>query len=205
MRPRWFPPHLSTARDLHPLAASRLIPVRPFSCATIERVGTQRRRRGFEAAGVAGTNAIGLPVRRGRELSLAVAWRRVAGAPLAERTIEIHVRRGRLVIEVVDDAGWATGLSELLPQLAARFAAERPDLAISSCVLLRHGAGEVRRLESIEALEQPPVVKRPARAAGAIATAAGAPLPATQLRSRLERLGERYLEAAAAKRERQKP
>lgn len=168
-------------------------------------MGTERRRRGFEPAGVTGPKAIGLSVRRGRELGLAVAWRRVAGGPLAERTIEIHVRRGRLLIEIVDDAGWAAGVSELLPQLAARFAAERPDLSIGSCVLLRHGAGEVRRLETIEALDEPSVVQRPARTAGATATAADAPLPAQQLRSRLERLGERYVEAAAAKRDRQKP
>jgi len=102
----------------------------------------RRRRRGFERAGAFGTQGLGLPAPRARELRLVSAWRACAGGPLAERARAIGVRRG--VLEVaVEDVRWLETVADLLPSLGARVAERCPDLGIRRCrVVLRGGERE---------------------------------------------------------------
>lgn len=88
-----------------------------------------RRGRGFERAGRLSADRLGLPQRHGRRLVLAEAWRAVAGDAIADRAPVVDLRRGVLALGLPDGT-WGRTLRELLPGLAARLAASRPELGI---------------------------------------------------------------------------
>jgi hypothetical protein len=74
--------------------------------------------------------AAGLPPAAAKELALAHAWRRAAGAVLYARLPALRIRRG--VLEVgVPDPRWAEAMRPLLPKLVGRMAAAAPDLRIT--------------------------------------------------------------------------
>ncbi len=114
----------------------------------------RRRRRGFERAGAFGTQGLGLPAPRARELRLVTAWRACAGGPLAERARALGVRRGVLEV-VVEDSRWLATVADLLPSLGARVAERCPDLGIRRCrVVVRGDAG--RETPSVPVRAGPP-------------------------------------------------
>jgi len=90
---------------------------------------SRRRRRGLERVDRGSLARGTLPAKRVRELMLAEAWRRVAGAALARRAVAQGVRRGVLELTIADP-GWADALVSLIPSLAARLSRRYPDLGI---------------------------------------------------------------------------
>jgi predicted nucleic acid-binding Zn ribbon protein len=99
-----------------------------------------RRRNGFERAGTLSVRELGLPVQRARELVSCAAWRRVAGEAIASRT-SVRIRRGVLEIRVSDEH-WAATLTDLIPRIAGRLAADYPDLGVRKFRLIRAGSPE---------------------------------------------------------------
>jgi hypothetical protein len=102
-----------------------------------------RRRRGFERAGSCAPNKLGFSSARAREVKLALAWRRVAGGVLADRTPGLRVKRGVLEVEA-PDRRWNETLIALLPRLAGKLAADHPELGVRKCRVITHEATEDR-------------------------------------------------------------
>jgi predicted nucleic acid-binding Zn ribbon protein len=99
---------------------------------------TRRRKAGFVQAGSIRPDQLGLPRKQGRELLLAVGWRRVAGEAIARQARAVRVYRGTLEVEA-SDRRWRETLRTLLPTLAGRLAAAVPGLKIRKCRLLGDG------------------------------------------------------------------
>ena len=75
---------------------------------------------------------LGLSRRRSGELSLMHAWTKAAGPALACKAMPT-VCRGVLEVRMrEDDDSWRQPLYDLLPQVAAAIAAERPSLGIEA-------------------------------------------------------------------------
>lgn len=163
-----------------------------------------RRRRGFERAGQFSPERLSFSATRLRDLQLALAWARVAGATLATRAPLRGFRRGVLEVEV-PDARWADTLRDLLPGLAGRIAATHPELGIRRCRVILAGQAPSPSAEAV-----PVVVAAAGRPAAArdvrtqesparTAPSAGSPL------ERLRALGERYLQRGSELQRDQKP
>lgn len=219
MRPRWFPPQLSKAQDLHPLE-SWLIPVRHiFSTrcrhAPLPPAGTlvpmERRRRGFERAGSTGPALGTLSASRRHELRCHAAWLAVSGQAIARQTRLIEMRRGRLRVGV-RETRWVATLVDCMPLLAARLSARDRRLRIRTWQLESEDGALIAEgdpaapaaLESLEAAHSSVAGRRP-RAAGRN----GEPQPADEgsdlSRERLERVMDRYLDRSRTPASAQKP
>jgi len=114
----------------------------------------RRRRRGFERAGAIPPERLGLPRARARELLLAQAWERVAGAALATRARALRVQRGVLEIEL-PGGRWSETLHELLPRLAGRLSRLCPELEIRKLRLIRSDSSEREAPREIERDAEP--------------------------------------------------
>jgi len=199
MAPRWFPP-LCTPKLKTSIPSQSLgsIPVQFFPSSSLLYHGlmvVRRRRRGFEPAGSCSPNQLGLPAKRSRELRLALAWREVAGEPLARRAQAVRVSRGTLEVQV-DERRWEVTVRALLPRLAARLARSCPALGVKRCRLLVQDGEAVSRGEAL-ALEQDEHSEDREPPGPRMAEVAKAeqedPSAAEDLGERLARLGERYL------------
>jgi len=96
---------------------------------------------GFVSMGKLPVERLGLSRRRSMELGLAHAWTKAAGPALSQKAVPA-VRGGVLELRMrEDDESWRQPLYDLLPQLAAAIAADRPALGIVG-VRLFSTAGE---------------------------------------------------------------
>lgn len=100
----------------------------------------RRRKRGFVRAGAIEPDQLGLPGKQGKDLLLAVGWRRIAGEALARQAPAVRVYRGVLEVDATDRR-WRETMRRLLPVLAGRLAATVPSLKIRKCRLLGDEAG----------------------------------------------------------------
>lgn len=89
----------------------------------------RRGEGGFRRIGEGGIRDLDLHARLAKPLELQWAWRRTAGEAIARRAPVIGVRRGVLEIEAAD-ARWVEALRTLIPGLAARLAADFPELGV---------------------------------------------------------------------------
>ena len=169
-----------------------------------------RRRRGFERAGSCAPEKLGFSSARAREVKLALAWRRVAGGVLADRTPGLRVKRGVLEVEA-PDRRWNETLIALLPRLAGKLAADHPELGVRKCRVITYEAPEERtgrRRTPPPTLELvPPDACTPTGAPEATrepdSRSARRPVDADQ-GERLRVVGERYLARGEMRRD-QKP
>jgi len=155
-----------------------------------------QRRRGFERLGATGARALGLPASRARALTLADAWRRAAGAALAERARALRVERGVLEIEV-PEGRWAEALEDDLVTLAARAAALAPGLAIRKLRVRLPDGTEARAASPLGKAPEPPPDRAPRAGNDAIrprGPGVGSPAPDRTALDRLEDLRDRYVE-----------
>jgi hypothetical protein len=101
----------------------------------------KRRHRGFERAGAFKPAELGLPSKRSKELTLGLAWTRVAGEAISRSAPAAGIRRGTFEVEVAEGR-WAETMIEMMPRLASRLASEHPELGIRKWRLLQEGTGE---------------------------------------------------------------
>jgi hypothetical protein len=113
-----------------------------------------RRATGFEPLGALRPADLGLPRRETRRLTLADAWRRVAGDAVGRRLSAVQVTRGTVEIEA-GDPRWADDLRDMLPLLVSRLSRCAPDLGIRRFRLRIRGR-ETDRAERSIAVERRP-------------------------------------------------
>jgi hypothetical protein len=146
---------------------------------------------------------LGLPRRRARELTLRVAWQRVAGDALARRAVPLSIERGVLVVGIADER-WIDTARALIPRLVGRLAGAHPELGVRRCRL---------RVGDRDATEAP--VRIVPEEPGEAGTAEGDPsvrpsdeglgTPELPVASRLELAMERYLEQGSRRRTPERP
>jgi len=114
-----------------------------------------RRRHGFEALAALTPEKLGLSRARSVQMLLESTWDEVAGETLARRARPRSLKRGVLEIEVADDR-WIEPLLSLIPRIAGRLNARRPELGIRK-LKIRTGGQLLDRLpapvESVESVE----------------------------------------------------
>jgi hypothetical protein len=140
---------------------------------------------------------LGLPPAQARELVLADGWREVAGDALAERVRALRVRRGTLEVEL-PEGPWERALADLVPRLAGRLAARRPQLGIARLRVVAAGATvrECPQAQPVPPPEERDLVPSPANARPPAVAPAPACAPAREvepLEDRLRRAMQRYL------------
>jgi hypothetical protein len=110
-----------------------------------------RRRRGFEALAEITPDKLGLSRGRSVQLLLEATWDEVAGETLARRARPLSLRRGVLEVEVADDR-WIEPLLSLIPRIAGRLNARRPELGIRK-LKIRAGGQLLDRLPAAAEVE----------------------------------------------------
>ena len=161
-------------------------------------MSTRRRRRGFEPVGRVSATELGLSRRRADELTLRVAWRRVAGEALARRAAALSIERGVLVIGIEDER-WVETAKALIPRLVGRLAGSHPELGVRRCRLRvgERGSTEAAlRVVPEEASESGTTDREPTRESETERPSS----PDIPVGRRLEEVMERYLEQGARRR-----
>jgi len=161
---------------------------------------TGRRGRGFEALGAPGARGLSLPARRGRELALAVAWRRAAGPALAARARAVLVERGTLEVEV-PDRRWADVLADQLRELASLTDGLAPELRIRKLRVRLPDGTEVMASAPLARPSGPaPVPPAPAVPRVRVGASEEDAAPEEATPERLKELQDRYLARFARER-----
>ena len=161
----------------------------------------ERRDRGFERAGWIPPRHLGVSVERARELLLARAWSQLAGSTVSARS-RVELRRGVLEIEVPDPR-WRAALLPLAGGLAARIAAEFPELGVQR-YRLRPAPGEALSppeslppRDGAAAIVSPPHDETPHDETPRVVPARDTAVEHANSVERLARIRDAYLVAAA--------
>lgn len=161
----------------------------------------RRRRRDFRGI-VDGAGALrGLSATRGEHLRLAAAWRRAAGDALSRHVEPSAWSRGTLTLRA-RDAHWADAVRPLLGELLGRVARDCAAVELRR-YRLEHPGGRDEPREVVPAPAEPGpgrVLRRGGQGGEAGGGAGGDPVPdPVEARRRLERLRDRYLDAASGR------
>lgn len=154
----------------------------------------RRKREGFERLGPIEPRDLELSARRARQWLVGLAWAELAGESPAREIVVEGLERGVLLLGTEDET-WPAAL-ESLRQLAGRLVARYPSLGIRK---LRLRCGGIS-MPAVEVVPEPDPA--PPEPKGRPEGSPSSERPPDEFESRLRAIARRYLERAAARRER---